>query len=147
MSDITILIEEALDVRVVEVGLPLIQGPSATRVSLTALADVAAGKLVNISNSAGAAKLSLADSTDDTKPADGFCPLAILSGNSGVVIVGRGQIVDGFVGLVPGNEYYLGTNGNVTDVCPAAAGNLVQHVGKALSATSMLLTLERGVTL
>jgi hypothetical protein len=97
---------------------------------------IAAGNFVSYHN-AGGAKVRKANATDDTKPVNAFAPAAIGNGANGTVIL-PGGVVSGLVGLTPGAPYFLDTvGGAITDTRPAGAGNLVQRVGLALSATEL----------
>jgi hypothetical protein len=97
-----------------------------------------AGDFVNLHTVTGALRMRKADATDATKQADGFVKSAVTSGNSDV-IYGPGQVNDSLSGLTPGSAYYLSTTaGQATATAPSTTGNLVQHLGKALSATNIL---------
>ncbi len=99
---------------------------------------LAAGDFVNLHTVTGALRMRKADATDETKQADGFVKAAVTSGNSDV-IYGPGQVNDSLSGLTPGAAYYLSTTpGLATTTAPSTTGNLVQHLGKALSATNIL---------
>lgn len=112
-------------------------GSTGITASLSATETLAAGDLVNVWGSGGAAKMRKANATDATKPATGFVLSAILSGASGV-FHGGAQINTGVSGLTPGSVYYLDTaGGGVTAVAPSSSGNIIQEVGVALSATSL----------
>jgi hypothetical protein len=90
------------------------------------------GRLINLFNSAGVLTARNANAADGTKPARAFSVAPSESGNyAQFILLGINPI---FSGLVPGQEYYLATtSGLVTSVAPAAAGNIVQKVGFALS--------------
>jgi hypothetical protein len=105
----------------------------------------AGGEFCNIHASSGA-KIRKANATDDTKPVNGFVPAAIASPGSGTMIA-PGTKLTGLAGLTPGVPHYLSTAaGGITDTPPSAAGNLVQEVGVALSATELLFNPKTGVT-
>lgn len=146
-DEVRISVSGANEVKIVRVATAPMQAPAITRASLQALEAIPAGSFVNISSSGGAAKLQLADSTDDTKPADGYCPAAIASGNFGYVLFGRGLVIEGLTALTPGIDQWLGAAGQPTEVVPSTEGNLIQRLGKALTATTMLYTYERGTAL
>jgi hypothetical protein len=113
--------------------------------TLTAAEAIVAANFVNIFASSGA-KVQKANATDDTKPANGFAPAAISNGATGSV-QGPGKI-SGLSGLTPGAIYYLSTTpGAITATAPTGAGNLVQEVGVAVSATELLFHPKQGVTL
>jgi hypothetical protein len=106
----------------------------------------AGGEFCNIHASAGA-KIRKANATDDTKPANGFVPAAIANPGTGTMLA-PGTKLTGFVGLTPGAVYYLDTvAGGIIDTPPAGAGNLVQEVGVAVSATELLFNPKQGITL
>lgn len=100
--------------------------------SLTASEAIAAGALVNI-NSTG--QVRNASATDATKPANGFASAAIAQSASGTIYY-VGAKNSGATGLTVGAPVFLGTaSGAGTSTPPSTAGNLVQYVGTAISAT------------
>jgi hypothetical protein len=106
----------------------------------------AGGEFANIHASSGA-KIRKANAADDTKPVNGFVPAAIANPGSGTMIA-PGTRLAGLSGLTPGATYYLDTiAGAITDTPPAAAGNFVQEVGVAVSATELLFNPKQGITL
>lgn len=114
--------------------------------SATASEAIVAGNFLNIYSASGA-KVRKADATDDTKPVNGFAPAAIANAAIGDVRGPGGKISD-LSGLTPGATYYLDTvPGAITAVPPSAAGNLVQEIGVALSATELFFHPKQGVTL
>jgi hypothetical protein len=53
----------------------------------------------------------------------------------------------GFVGLIPGDTYYLSTTpGVLTNVPPSTPGEIVQEVGFARNATTLVVLIERDFT-
>lgn len=113
---------------------------------LTASEALAAGDFINIWSDAGVAKARKADATTAGKQADGYVLSAVASGANATVYT------DGIntqrTGLTPGADVYLQTTaGSVGTTIPAAAGNVVQRVGKALSATEVVFTPAEPVTL
>lgn len=101
-----------------------------------ASAAISAGMLVNIYSNAGVMSIRPADSSATGSKADGYATEAISSGSTGTVNLGPGAIT-GLSGLTVGSDYYLGTVGVATVTPPATAGNVVQYVGKAVSATAL----------
>lgn len=72
-----------------------------------------------------------------TAPALGVV-LAKPSGVTAQVMFGASEVTS-FLGLTPGATYYLSTvPGGVTTVPPAAPGNVVQRVGQARNATTLI---------
>lgn len=104
---------------------------------------LAYGDLVYIWDDTGTPKCGLADATDNTKPADGWSTDAYASGGSALVAL-TATLITGLSGLSIGADYYLraGVPGAMTSTAPSTSGNVVQRVGKAISATT--LSFERG---
>jgi hypothetical protein len=111
-------------------------GVGANAVTATASATISAGMLVNIYNNAGVLSVRPADSTAVGSEANGYAPSATANGGTGTVNLGAG-LISGLSALTIGTNYYLGTVGAPTTTVPSTAGNIVQYVGKALSATSL----------
>lgn len=111
-------------------------GIGANTVTAVASAAISAGMLVNVYSDAGTLKLRPADSTSTGSKADGYATAAIAASASGTVNLGPGKIT-GLSGLTIGSDYYLGTVGAAVDTPPSTAGNVVQYVGKATSATEL----------
>lgn len=81
----------------------------------------------------------LADASDSTKPAIGFVKV-VDSEEGEIVIFGP---LDGFSNLTPGAVYYLSTtDGEITATPPSGSGNIRQKVGRALSATTLLVKIS-----
>lgn len=113
---------------------------------ITASEAISAGHFVNIHASSGA-KVRKANATDDTKPCDGYAPAAISSAAIGAVVA-PGRVIAGLSGLTPGADYFLDTTGGaITATPPSTSGNLVQKVGKAVSATKLFFNPQPGITL
>lgn len=122
-------------------------GAPTTSANIQASENLTAGDLVNIYTLAGAARVRKANATDATKPANGFVAASVLSGSS-VAVYFSGQINGGRSGLTPGTTYWLDTTaGSITAAPPSSAGNLVQEVGVAVSATSLAFQPKTGVQL
>lgn len=108
---------------------------------------LAAGDLINLHTVTGAIRMRKADATDETKPAHGFVKVAVTSGNT-ADFFGPGEINDAVSGLTPGAAYFLATTaGGVTSTAPSTAGNVVQQVGEAISATGLLFNPEDTIQL
>jgi hypothetical protein len=85
----------------------------------------------------GAFTADAADNTSvATAPAIGVVIAKPLATTATVAYLGE---VGAFAGLTPGAIYYLGTAGAVTTTPPASVGNVVQRVGVAADATTMVL--------
>jgi len=111
-------------------------GVGAETKSLTTSEDLAAGDWVNVYDATGTPTARKADATTTGKLANGFVLAGSTSGNNATVYVtGINTQVSGLTG---GSDYYLDTTaGGETDTAPSASGNVVQRLGKALSATEI----------
>lgn len=109
-------------------------GIGADTASITASENLAAGDFVNIHNSTGV-KVRKADATTAGKEAHGFVLGAVTSGNPGTVYFEGTNT--GVTGATPGVVYLHTTAGGFTATAPAGAGNAVQRVGVAVSATAI----------
>lgn len=111
---------------------------------ITSSVTLAAGQIVNIFSSGGAAKIQAAGVADDTKPADGFILSGVASAAVGTVY-GRGQNITGLSSLTPGAIYWLAASGGITETIPTSGWR--QIVGKALSATVLRFDPDQGTLL
>lgn len=108
--------------------------------------NLAVAALVNIYALAAVPTARNANATDATKPAQGFV-IAATTSPANATVYFPGQIVTGVSGLTVGAPVFLsaGTSGAVTSTAPSTAGNLVQQVGSALSATSFVFQPMAGI--
>jgi hypothetical protein len=111
-------------------------GIGANTVSAVASATLTAGMLVNIYDNAGVLTVRPADSTTAGSQANGYVIAGFASAATATVYIGGG-LINGLSGLTVGSTYYLGTVGAPTATIPATAGNIVQYVGVAVSATAL----------
>lgn len=111
--------------------------PDALIRTVTASENIAAGAPVNVYDSgSGVMKIRNADATADGKRADGYILTAVITGAT--VQYNEGGVIAGLSGLTVGAMYYLAaTPGGIVTTPPSAVGNVVQQVGKALSATEL----------
>ncbi len=108
---------------------------------LAASENLAAGDLINVWTDSGTAKARKADATVAGKEANGFVLAAVTLGNNATVYFDGTN--NQLSALTPGAVYYLSaTAGGITTTPPSGSGNVVQRVGRALSATE--LTFEPG---
>lgn len=122
-------------------------GIGADTASIQASEALAAGDFVNIHNVSGAPRVRKADAATSGKEAHGFVLAAVSSGaNATVYFEGQNTQV---TGKTPGARQYLSptTPGATTETPPSAAGQVVQFVGVAISATSITTEIEDGVIL
>lgn len=97
---------------------------------------VGQGAIISLVGSGGAVQIRNANSTNNTRVADGFCSTSggITAGAAGEVILGSGVVA--INGLTPGQRYWLATtNGLIQNVPATAAGNIEQILGIAIDAT------------
>jgi hypothetical protein len=133
----------------VTAGSPDISGAidASASAPVTASEAIAAASFGNVYTSAGAARVRKANASDATKPCNCYVPAAIANGAT-VDVRGPGAKITGLAGLTPGTTYYLATvGGMITDTPPAGAGNLIQEIGVAVSATELLFNPKSGVQL
>lgn len=101
---------------------------------MTASEALVAGNFVNVWNSTGA-KVRKADAATAGKEAHGFVLSAVASGATGAVYFeGTNTAV---TGQTPGVVYLSATAGLATATAPSAAGQVVQRLGIAISATEI----------
>lgn len=105
-------------------------------VNVPANGAIPAGAAVNIYSNAGVLTMRVADNTTPLK-ANGWAPSAVTSGANGQADLGQGMIT-GLTGLTVGADYFLGTSGALTTTPPTAAGSIVQYLGFAISATTLM---------
>lgn len=108
----------------------------------TAIASEAltAGNFVNLYNNAGTLNVRKADATTNAKPAHGFV-LANVSSSGTATIFRISNTNTALAGLTIGGEYYLSTTPGAVIISGSftpASGNIVQYLGIADSATSLV---------
>lgn len=107
----------------------------------TAGAALSSNTLVHINGAGNAVK---ADAVLGL-PAHAFTRVAVPNGDSfDAYQIGS---FNGMAGLTPGQDYWLGTNGNVTSIPPTAPSTLNQKVGTASAADRLSLSIELAVEL
>lgn len=122
-------------------------GIGANTVPATATEALNANDLVNVYNNAGVASVRKADATVEGKECNGFVKAAFANG-AAATVYGSGSVMSGLAGLTTGDRQYLGIVAGVrTTVPPSAAGNVVQKIGEAMSATTIAFEPEEPVTL
>lgn len=119
-------------------------GIGADTAIIAASEALAAGDYVNVWNSTGA-KVRKADATVAGKEAHGFVLAAVTSGaNATVYFEGTNTQVSG---QTPGPVFLGTTAGQGTTTPPSTAGNVVQRIGFAVSATAVNFQSQPSVTL
>lgn len=121
-------------------------GIGADTKSITASESLSAGDWVNVWDDAGTIKVRKADATTAGKEADGFVLSAVTSGNAATVYFEGTNTQNS--GLTLGARYYLHTTaGSETSTAPSGSGNVVQYLGKAVSATEIAFEAGEPITL
>jgi hypothetical protein len=104
--------------------------------------DVVYGAAVNFFDNSGTLTARNANATNNTKPAQGFCATAggVTAGNTGAMQIINGTV--GISGLTRGSSYFLSTtDGLISNAPAAAAGNITQYVGFAISDSLLAFNL------
>lgn len=129
-----------LDLSIMPTGI----GPDTA--TITASEGLAAGDLVNVWNDSGTEKVRKADATAEGKEAHGFV-LSAFAGAAAALVYFEGKIT-GLSSLTPGARYYLSASspGVLTATPPSSAGNVVQYVGTAVSATVLSFEPNDAIT-
>jgi hypothetical protein len=106
---------------------------------------LAAGDFVNLHNATGA-KVRKADAATPGKEAHGFVMAAVASaGNATVYFEGTNTQV---AGQTPGLVFLSATTpGQATTTAPSTAGQIVQQIGLATSATTINFQFQQPITL
>ena len=124
--------------------MPVGVGPDTK--TLIATETMASGDFVNIWDDAGTVKIRKADASTAGKESVGFVLDAITSGNSGLVYFEA--INTSLTGLTLGVTYFLSTTpGTISVNAPTGAGNIVQKIGKAVSATEIAYEASQPIVL
>jgi len=119
-------------------------GIGADTAAITASEALSAGDLVNIWNSTGF-KVRKADASTAGKEAHGFVLAAVSNGATATVYFEGSNTQKS--GLSPGPYFLSTTPGAITQTPPSTAGQVVQVVGFATSATVLNFQSELPVTL
>ena len=119
-------------------------GVAADQFTVPASENLDAGDFVNAWDNAGTVNVRKADNSNG-READGYVLAAVTSGNSATVHYSDQN--DQMTGLTVGADYYLATAGAATTTQPTTSGDLVQHLGKAISATTMQVRISDPIEL
>ena len=98
---------------------------------------IAAGALVNLYSNVGVLNMRNADSSAAGKEAHGFVLASVTSSATGTYFL-PGSIDSGATSRTVGARQFLGTVGAFTETAPSTSGTVVQIVGLATSATSVV---------
>lgn len=122
-------------------------GSGTDSATLPASEALSAGDFVNLWDNAGTTNVRKADAAAEGKRADGFVLEAVTSGaNALVYFEGRNTQLSGLTG---GTTLYLSASapGTATSTAPSTAGNVVQELGRAYSATAANVEIAAPITL
>jgi len=113
-----------------------------TRMYVPAGAVIARGQVVNLYNNAGALNVRLAQANSIATMGHGVANSAGAIGETIEVYWARG-LLDSIGGLTVGTVYYLSPSvaGAVQNTKPVTVGQIVQPIGLALSAATMLMDI------
>ena len=114
--------------------------------SILASESIGAGSFVNIYTNGGVVNCRNADASSSGKEAHGFALAAVTSGQSAMVYR-VGQANTQLTGMTPGAKQFLSTTGTRTETCPTTSGYLVQILGVAISATTMIFAPKPPIVL
>lgn len=119
---------------------PTMLGTTET-LSVVSSENLAAGDFVNIWDNAGTANVRKATNTGIATKADGYVKASVTSPAAATVYRDNG-VLTGLTSLTVGANYFLGTAGAVTTTIPTGSSSIVQAVGKAKSATELVVNIN-----
>lgn len=122
-------------------------GVGAATKTIEASETLASSDVVNVWDDSGTVKVRKADATAVGKEANGFVLAGVTSGQNATVYFD--DELTGLSGLTPGTRYYLSaaTPGAITATAPSTAGNVVQHIGTAVSTSSIIFAPDTPIEL
>ena len=112
--------------------------------TFTASEALAAGDLVNLWSDSGTVKARKADASVASKQAHGYVKSAVSANAQASVYTEHGSLISGLTGMTAGSEYFLSATvpGGAATAIPSGAGQLVQYIGIAKSATELYFEPE-----
>lgn len=121
-------------------------GIAADTKSIVASEALSAGNYVNIYNNAGTPNCRKADASSAGKEAHGYVLAAVSSSASATVYFD--DLNNQCSGMTAGNQYLSATTPGVpTGTAPVTAGQVVQRLGVAVSATELHTAIGPAITL
>lgn len=122
-------------------------GVGANTVAAVASETLAANDLVNLWNNTGTINARKADATTAGKECHGYVAAGFASSATATVYT-SGNVITGLSSLTPGARQYMATTAGLrTETAPSGSGNIVQLIGVAASATTVVFEPEEPVTL
>jgi hypothetical protein len=106
---------------------------------------LSAGNWVNVYDLAGSPRVRKADATAAGKPCNGFVLAAVASGGNATVYTDG--INNQVTGQTAGEVFLQTTPGLGGPAAPSTGGNVLQSIGTAVSATSVVFDFDRPITL
>lgn len=136
------IVETGADGRLDNSLLPL--GIGVKTRNVVASEALAAGDFVNLFSNAGTINARKANANNRNFLAHGFVISSVASGGTATIYYDN-EILTGLTGLTVGARIFLSstTAGAVTSTAPTTADHVVQAVGTALTATELLVQIER----
>lgn len=134
----------SVDVKSMDVTLDIISGglvPAAIDTTLVASTSLSALRCITTDGS-GLAKYATPDSLANALVI-GISTTAANTGEN-ITIKTSGQLTDANWSWTKG-AIYLGSNGTLTQTAPAG-GNIIVHVGKAITATTIIIDIDTIIT-
>jgi hypothetical protein len=121
-------------------------GPQKRRVYVEALEAMDYGAAVNLTDTAGTLTARFANATDNSRPCTGINnTIGTCAIGDTIEVVLPGAYVTSIGSLVPGTRYFLSTSdGLISSGAPAAAGNIVEALGYALTSTVFFFFPDTG---
>lgn len=107
--------------------------------------SLAAGDFVNVYNDAGTMRARKADASSAVAPANGFVLDAFA--DLATATVYWGGLNTAVTGLTPGVAYMSTTPGIATATAPSTSGNVVQKIGWAVNATTVMFSPREHILL
>lgn len=108
-------------------------------IAYTCTATEAVGDIVCLDPSGSNKVIKASNTSTSTAPAIG---IIVSKPSTTTAVIRTGVESGGFVGIVAGATYFLGTSGTLTTTAPTATGTIVQSVGIGVSSTKVLIDPE-----
>ena len=107
----------------------------------TATEALTAGRFVNVD---AAGEVQHADCSSTSKLAHGYVLESYADGATDVRVY-YGAVNNQLAGMTPGDTYYLSTSGQVCNSPPSTLGYVVQQLGTAKTATTLMVNIQQAI--